>query len=81
LLKGRREDAEKAFRRTLEINPRDAGARVELSRLALARNDFAGAVDSARQAAELSPGSLEANLALAEAYISAGENVQAMEHL
>ena len=81
LLKGRREDAEKAFRRTLEINPRDAGARVELSRLALARNDFAGAVDSARQAAEISPGSLEANLALAEAYISAGENVQAMEHL
>jgi len=81
LLKGRREDAEKAFRRTIEINPRDAGARVELSRLALARNDFAGAVDSARQAAELSPVSLEANLALAEAYISAREDVQAMEHL
>ena len=81
LLKGRREDAEKAFRRTIEINPRDAGARVELSRLALARNDFAGAVDSARQAAELSPASLEANLALAEAYISAREDVQAMEHL
>jgi len=81
LLKGRREDAEKAFRRTIGINPRDAGARVELSRLALARNDFAGAVDSARQAAELSPVSLEANLALAEAYISAREDVQAMEHL
>jgi tetratricopeptide (TPR) repeat protein len=81
LLKGRQEEAEKAFRRTLEINPRDAGARVELSRLALARHDFASAVDSARQAAEFSPGSLEANLALAEAYISANQDVQAMEHL
>jgi len=34
LLQGRPAEAEKAFLRTLEINPRDAGARVELSRLA-----------------------------------------------
>jgi tetratricopeptide (TPR) repeat protein len=81
LLKGRAEEAERAFLRTLEINPRDAGARVELSRLALARNDFNRAIDFARQAADLSPESLEANLALAEAYISSHHDVQAVGHL
>ncbi|PYT21792.1 MAG: hypothetical protein DMG57_37540 [Acidobacteria bacterium] len=44
-------------------------------------HDFTGAIDSARQAADLSPESLAANLALAEAYISARQDVQAMAHL
>jgi tetratricopeptide (TPR) repeat protein len=73
--------ASRALNRALTLAPQSAEVHSELSRLALARGDFASAGDEARSALELAPDSLAANLGLAEVEITARREIEAKEFL
>ncbi|OLD61802.1 MAG: hypothetical protein AUI53_04200 [Acidobacteria bacterium 13_1_40CM_2_60_7] len=67
--------------RALAVSPDSAAAHIELSRLSTALSYHTEAIHDARRAVQLAPDSLETNLALAEALISARQDRLATELL
>ncbi len=67
--------------RALSMDPNSAGIHLQLSKLYLALNQPEGGISEAKRAVELSPTSLETNLAFAEALISAHHYSQAHDFL
>lgn len=77
---GRRE-AERHFRRELELNPRDAPSEYQLGELAWRRNESDAALAHYLRAVELNPNFPEALLAAAKVWIARDEPWKALDYL
>jgi tetratricopeptide (TPR) repeat protein len=73
--------AQTVLNRALLRDPNSPAVHLVFSRLHIALRDYPKAISAAQQAVGLAPKSLEAHLALAEAFISAKQQVQALNHL
>jgi tetratricopeptide (TPR) repeat protein len=78
---GDTEQSEKAYRGSIDQNPRLASAHLGLGRVLAARGDWSGAIESYRRACGLSPNYAAAHYALAMAYRKTGDATKASEHL
>jgi DNA-binding winged helix-turn-helix (wHTH) protein/TolB-like protein/Flp pilus assembly protein TadD len=72
------DDAERAFRRALQLNPNSANAHLRYSTLALHRRKFDVALGHGRRAVELDPRSPSTNLAYANALYASGRTNEAI---
>ena len=74
-------DAEKAYRRAIEVRPAFALAPLNLGRMLALQKNFEAAVDHLTRAVELQPENAEANLLLGEAYLQIKKGSKAVGYL
>lgn len=78
---GRHEEAEAAYRRSLEGEPEDAAALAGVGRARLALGDPAGAIESLLRSASLSLHAPATHLAIGQAHRALGDAAAAIEAL
>jgi tetratricopeptide (TPR) repeat protein len=81
LVQEKREDAEKAYAKAIEIKPTYALPLTNLGKLLLMQKRFDEAVDKLTRAVELQPQSPDANLFLGEAYLRLKKGSKAIPYL
>jgi len=81
LVQEKREDAEKAYAKAIEIKPAYALPLINLGKLLLMQKRFDEAVDKLTRAVELQPQSPDANLFLGEAYLRLKKGSKAIPYL
>lgn len=81
LLSDKKEDAEKAYLRAVEIRPAFALAQLNLGRVRMTRKKFDEAIAPFTAAVELNPESAEANFQLGEAYLQIKKGSKAVGYL
>ena len=81
LVEEKREDAEKAYAKAIEIKPTYAPPLINLGKLLLMQKRFDEAVDKLTSAVELQPQSADANLFLSEAYLRLKKGSKAIPYL
>ncbi|HKV53009.1 MAG TPA: tetratricopeptide repeat protein [Candidatus Binataceae bacterium] len=74
-------EAAAAFRRAIELNPRDNGANTQLGRVLEFQGDLQGAIRQYEKALETDPNSRATNYVLGEALLKSGQGPAAIEHL
>jgi tetratricopeptide (TPR) repeat protein len=74
-------EAAAAFRRALQLNPRDNGANTQLGRVFELQGDVKGAIRQYQTALESDPNSRATNYLLGVALLKQGQGQQAIEHL
>ena len=74
-------DAGDAFRRALELNPRDSAAETQLGRVLEVQGDLKGAIHQYEAALEVDPTLRAANYALGMALLKQGQTQTAIDHL
>jgi tetratricopeptide (TPR) repeat protein len=78
LLQDKPDDAEKAYRRAIEVRPAFALALLNLSRLLVSQKKFEAATEPLIRALELQPQSAEANFLLGETYLQSKKGSKAV---
>jgi TolA-binding protein len=81
LVQEKREDAEKAYLKAIEVRPTYALPLINLGRLLLTLKRFEEAADKLTRAVELQPQSPDANLLLGEAYLRLKKGSKAIPYL
>ena len=81
LVQEKREDAEKAYAKAIEIKPAYALPLINLGKLLLMQKRFDEAVDKLTRAVDLQPQSADANLFLGEAYLHLKKGSKAIPYL
>jgi tetratricopeptide (TPR) repeat protein len=81
LIQEKREDAEKAYAKAIEIKPTYALPLINLGKLLLLQKRFDEAVEKLTRAVELQPQSPDANLFLGEAYLRLKKGSKAIPYL
>lgn len=81
LVQEKREDAEKAYAKAIEIKPTYALPLINLGKLLLTQKRFDEAVEKLTRAVELQPQSSDANLFLGEAYLRLKKGSKAIPYL
>jgi tetratricopeptide (TPR) repeat protein len=81
LVEEKREEAEKAYAKAIEIKPTYALPLINLGKLLLMQKRFDEAVEKLTRAVELQPQSAEANLFLGEAYLHLKKGSKAIPYL
>ena len=71
-------DADGAFRKAIQLNPRASAAYMDLANLSLTRGDAKTAIQSLRQGLAAVPGDVGMSMLLAEAYQRSGDNDKAV---
>lgn len=80
-LQGRKDEAEKAYQRALELRPAFALALLNLGRLRVADRKFEAALDPLSRALRTQPDIADAHLLLGEAYLQLKKGSKAVPHL
>ena len=81
LAQEKREDAEKAYAKAVELKPTYALSSINLGKLLLMQKRYDEAVDKLTRAVELQPQSADANLFLGEAYLHLKKGSKAIPYL
>jgi tetratricopeptide (TPR) repeat protein len=81
LLEDNAAEAEKSYRRAIEVKPAFALAYLDLARLRMSRKDYDGAIEILTRAVALQPPSADANLLLGECYLQIKKGSKAVPHL
>ena len=81
LVQEKREDAEKAYAKAVELKPTYALSLINLGKLLLMQKRYDEAVDKLTRAVELQPQSADANLFLGEAYLHLKKGSKAIPYL
>ncbi len=74
-------EAAAAFRRAIELNPRDNGANTQLGRVLELQGDLKGAIRQYEKALESDPNSRATNYLLGEALLKSGQGQAGVEYL
>jgi tetratricopeptide (TPR) repeat protein len=73
--------AEQSYQRAAELDPLDAGFRIQLAQLRSSDGNYESAIETLREALKLNPYSIDAMLALADALYQTKHFEEALEHL